>query len=305
MRTLLAVFSGTGNTKRVAERMAEEIRKQGHAAEVVLIRKETPMPAIGEYDMLILGYPVHAFNAPKAVLKFIKTLPKTEQMPVYLLRTSGEPSKLNDASGISPRRILKRRGYAVKGEFVYVMPYNIIFRHSDGMAARMWQAVELRIPRDTKAILEGAENLKHVGPVRRAAAFAVRIEHPAMPILGKTFHASKKKCVGCGACVSLCPRGNIHMKKGRPHFGMHCVGCMACAFGCPEDAVKISLLNAWRVNGQYSFDGTPAEDEEVGRYCRKMYLRYFHESEEAHEAAPCDGSAQGKEEDPDRKFKAD
>ena len=55
---------------------------------------------------------------------------------------------------------------------------------------------------------------------------------------------------------------------------------MACAFSCPEDAVKISVLNAWRVNGQYSFDGAPAEDAEVGRYCRKMYLRYFHESED-------------------------
>ncbi len=284
MRVLFAVFSGTGNTKRVAERMGEEVKKLGHEAEVALIRKEAPMPAVEGFDMLVLGYPVHAFNAPKAVVQFLKALPKSEKkMPAYLLRTSGEPSKLNDASGITPRRMLTRRGYEVKGEFVYVMPYNIIFRHSDGMAARMWKAVELRIPRDTAAMLEGAGTLKHVNAARRAAAFAVRIEHPAMPILGKTFHASKKKCVGCGACQSLCPRGNIRMKNGRPHFGMHCVGCMACAFGCPEDAIKISLLNAWRVNGQYSFEGTPAEDAEVGRYCRKMYLRYFHESEELEE----------------------
>lgn len=280
MRALFAVFSGTGNTRRIADRMAEEIRARGHDAEVYLIRKEASMPEIGGYDVLIVGYPVHAFNAPESAMKFMKALPRSEGTPAYLLRTSGEPSKLNDASGVSPRRILKHRGYDVKGEFVYVMPYNILFRHSDGMAARMWQAALLRIPRDTEAILGGAGEIRHVNFVRRAAAFAVRIEHPAMPVIGKTFHASKKKCIGCGACANLCPRGNIHMKNGRPHFGMHCVGCMACAFGCPEDAVKISLLNAWRVNGQYTFDAAPARDEEVGRYCRKMYLKYFHECED-------------------------
>lgn len=280
MRALFAVFSGTGNTRRVAERLAAELRTLGHEAEVHLIKNDAPMPEVERFDTLIMGYPVHAFNAPKAALKFMKALPHVEGMTAFLLRTSGEPSKLNDASGITPKRILKHRGYVVKGEFVYVMPYNIIFRHSDGMAVRMWKAAEARIPKDAMKIVEGAGELKRINPIRRAAAFVVRIEHPAMPLIGKTFHASKKKCVGCGACVKLCPRGNIHMKNGRPKFGMHCVGCMACAFGCPEDAVRISVLNLWRVNGQYPSEGEPARDDEVGKYCRKMYLKYFHESEE-------------------------
>ncbi len=280
MRALFCIFSGTGNTKRAGEKLAEELRALGHETDLVMIRADVPMPAVEAYDLLVLGYPVHAFNAPRAVLSFLKKLPKTNKMPAYLMRTSGEPSKINNAAGITPRRMLERRGYEVKGEFVYVMPYNIMFRHSDGMAARMLRAMETRVASDARTIAEGEGKRMRVNALRRSVAFLLRVERPAMPLIGKTFHASKKKCAGCGACVSLCPRGNIRMKDGKPKFGGHCVGCMACAFGCPEDAVRISLLNLWRVNGQYSFDGDPARDDEVGKYCRKMYLRYFHESEE-------------------------
>ena len=279
MRVLFTVFSGTGNTRRAAEYFAERLTSLGHEAEVYMIANGRTMPAIDGFDTLIVGYPIHAFNAPAAVLKFMKKLPQGGGKRAYLLRTSGEPSKLNDASGITPRRILKRRGYQLVGEFSYVMPYNIIFRHSDGMAVRMWQAARRRIERDAERVTRGEGAKRKVNAIRRAAAFTLRIEHTAMPLIGKTFRASKKTCVGCGKCEKVCPQGNIRMQDGRPRFGMHCVGCMGCAFSCPKDAMRISVLNGWRVNGDYALEGEPARDDEVCRYLRKMYLNYFHESE--------------------------
>ncbi len=278
MNILYAVFSGTGNTLRVCRRSAELLRESGHAAEVYSIKKGAPMPAIEAYEALVVAYPVHGFNAPTPVLKFLRSLPAAAGKRAYLLRTSGEPSKLNNASGVTPKRILKKKGYDVRGEFTYVMPYNILFRHSDGMVARMWQAAERRIEEDVQTVARGGGQLIKVDPVRRAAAFAVRIEHPAMPLLGRGFRTTDD-CVGCGLCATDCPQGNITMKDHRPVFGADCVGCMGCAFLCPKDAVRISLLNGWRVNGAYSFEGEPAADDEVCRYLRKMYLRYFHENE--------------------------
>ena len=184
--------------------------------------------------------------------------------------------RLNDASGITPKRILKKRGYRVRGEFSYVMPYNIIFRHTDKMAARMWQTAEARAKRDAALIDAGGGATRRVGPFRRAAAFVLRIEHTAMPLVGRHFRV-REGCVGCGKCAEVCPQGNIAMKEGRPVFGKSCVGCMACAFGCPKDAVSVALFNSWRVNGAYRFDGEAAADEEICRYCRRSYLRYFHE----------------------------
>ncbi|MDE7373275.1 MAG: EFR1 family ferrodoxin, partial [Clostridia bacterium] len=220
-------------------------------------------------------------NAPTPIYDFLKRFPVCQgfEGEVFLLRTSGEPLSLNHASGIVPARILKRRGYLVVGEFAHVMPYNIIFRHPDGMVSRMDAASDLKIVKDCDDLEAGSGWRAKVNPFKRAFTFMVRIEHPAMPAIGRTFRVKKKLCVSCSKCAKVCPRGNITMKDGKPKFGGHCVGCMACAFLCPKDAVRTSILNSWRVNGKYSFEGEPVEDKKVIRYCRRSYLRYFHEAE--------------------------
>ena len=280
MRAVFYVFSGTGNTRRVSEKLAKEWCALGHEAVLADIRVNGEYPDPADFDVVVVGYPVHGFNAPTSVLKFLKSLPKRkgERRPAYLVRSSGEPLRLNDASGITPRRILKKRGFEILGEFHFVMPYNIIFRHSDGMAARMWQDAEL-LAGEYARTMSGLERKKTgVNVFKRMAAFCVRIEHTAMPFIGHHFKATKS-CAGCGACAKLCPQGNITMKDGKPKFARACVGCMACAFGCPKDAIKTGVLNSWRVNGAYTFEGAPATDREVCRYCRKSYLRYFHNAE--------------------------
>ncbi len=281
MKIDIFTFTGTGNTLRASELLGEELYQLGHEVSLHSVKADFVFPG-SDADLLVFAYPVHAFNAPKNFLKFLKKIPKGE-LPVCLLRTSGEPLKLNDASGITPRRILKKKGYFVQAEYSVVMPYNIIFRHSDGMAARMWLDAKIRMKKAASEITEKTVTLCKVGLFRRFVSFVLRIEHVAMPVLGRTFHAGKN-CIGCGACVKLCPQNNIRMENGKPKFGGSCVGCMACAFGCPHDAMKISLLNGWRVNGKYDFSGIPATDEEVCSYCKKSYLRYFHETEAEKEA---------------------
>lgn len=285
MKALLCVFSGTGNTLKVSERLAEELQKSGVDTQIYHIRKDSEKFDLGDADTLIVGYPVHAFNTPATVLKFLKGLPQAEGIPAYLVRTSGEPLKLNNASGITPKRILKKHGFEVRGEYSYVMPYNIIFHHTEEMASRMWRAAEIRIEKDAKEIAAGAGERSKVNVFRRFAAFVLRIEHPAMPTIGRRFKATEN-CVGCGICAGKCPESNIKIVDGKPVFGKSCVGCMACAFNCPKDAVKISVLNGWRVNGAYSFDGHSATDDEVCKYCNKAYKRYFHESEALEQEVP-------------------
>lgn len=282
MNAIFYCFSGTGNTLRVVNRIKDEWEKRGHSAKLVSILPGVE-PETEGYDRIVVGFPVHAFNAPAPVLDFLKRFPKRgkrEEKTVFLARTSGEPVKMNDTASVLPTRILRRRGYAVKGDIYHVMPYNIIFRHSDEMAARMDRASRIKAPHDAFDLERGEGRTYRPNVFMRIASFFLRIEHPAMPVVGLSFHAKKDKCVGCGKCAKVCPRGNISMKDGKPHFGGHCVACMGCAFSCPTDAVRPSLLNAWRVNGAYTYGGIVATDEQICRYCKKAYLRYFHEAEE-------------------------
>lgn len=274
MRGIFYVFSGTGNTEAVCRALAAEWAKCGIETDYVRLKsgQETPDPR--GYDRVAVGYPVHAFNAPAPVLQLLKSWPRAQGTAVYFVKTSGEPVRLNDCSCAKPAAILQKRGYKVAGEYHYVMPYNIIFRHSDGMAARMWQAAARRIPHDARAMAEGTFTPWPHGPFKRAFSFLLRIEQAAMPHIGRHFRADER-CVGCGKCARICPQGNIRMENGRPVFGKSCAGCMACAFYCPTDAVRLGILNGWRVNGAYAFGGEPATDEEICRYCNKAYRRYF------------------------------
>lgn len=274
MKGIFYVFSGTGNTDKVCRALADEWQKRGVETTYVRLQRGEPSPDPRGFDRVAVGYPVHAFNAPEPVLDLLKRWERADGTLLYFVKTSGEPVRLNDCSCARPAALAQKRGFTVAGEFHYVMPYNIIFRHSDGMAARMWQAALRRIPGDAAAMAEGKKTPWPHGPFKRAFSFALRIEQAAMPHIGRHFRATER-CVGCGKCAKVCPQGNIRMEDGRPVFGKSCVGCMACAFYCPADAVKTGLLNGWRVNGAYSFEGAPAADGEICRYCNKAYRRYF------------------------------
>ncbi|HMM22549.1 MAG TPA: FAD-binding protein [Selenomonadales bacterium] len=46
-----------------------------------------------------------------------------------------------------------------------------------------------------------------------------------------------KECIGCGACVSVCPFGAIAMQDGKAVIGDACTACGACVDTCPVGAI--------------------------------------------------------------------
>ena len=279
MKVLFTVFSASGNTARVCRLFAERLKERGAECETVRIRTDMKAPDVAGADTLVIGYPVHGFNAPQNVLDFAKGLPECENKVYYIIKTSGEPLHVNDASSRILDRILAKKGYGKRGEFHYVMPYNMIFRHSDDMAALMWQAARNTAPADADDVFEGKERALKASPFAKLTRCVVAVEHKAMPYLGRLFKVKKDKCVSCGRCEKLCPMGNIVMKDGLPVFGKECIGCTACSFNCPADAISIGVLNGWRVNGAYRLDA-PREgltQKDVCAYWRGSYVRYFRE----------------------------
>lgn len=277
-KALFAVFSASGNTRKVCGLFSERLSSLGYGVTEISVRKDTEKPDVNDYDVLCIAYPVHGFNAPQIVLDFAKDLQDSDGKGYYIIKTSGEPLRLNDASSRVLCRIMSGKGYECKGEFHYVMPYNMIFRHSDKMASLMWRAVKNAVPCDAAAIAAGADAVLKAGAGAKAARAVFAVEHAGMPLLGRFFKADADKCVRCGKCAKLCPTNNIALKDGVPEFGGGCLGCTACSFNCPVDAINIGLLNGWKVNGAYRFDeDTPAECDEsdICRYCRSSYVRYF------------------------------
>lgn len=278
MKAAFYSFSATGNTKRICGLFAEELKKSGYETEYFAIRQGADYAPPSSFDLVFVAYPVHGFSAPRIMIDFAKGLPDGNSQGYYIIKTSGEPLRANNASSSGLRRKMSAKGYEFKGEFHYVMPYNMLFRHSDKMVALMWRAALNTVPRDAALAAAGGERFPEVPAHARAIRGMLSFEHGGMRILGKFFRVDRDKCTSCGKCVKLCPLGNITMSAdGKIRFGNKCMGCTACSFHCPQDAIKIGAMNRFKVNGPYSFsddtDGITAED--VCDYCHDAYIRYF------------------------------
>lgn len=281
MQAIIYYFSGTGNTKRVCEKYVKAFGEQGVSCVIHPMNDFTNIPNPADFDLVGFAYPIHGFNAPYIVYKFVRALPKSDKN-YFIIKTSGEPLQLNNASSIHLRKKLKERGFKqLTNEYHYVMPYNIIFRHTDLQAQKMWNTAQALVPIHVRQILQGEKHLLKRPFLGGVISCVLRIEHPAMKINGKHFKVNKN-CAKCMKCVNNCPVDNVSYSEQKGFcFGYKCIMCARCSFSCPKDAIKIGVLNGWRVNGAYNFDGEADTTQKCKKpnYCKKAYKRYFENAE--------------------------
>lgn len=283
MKVAIFYFSGTGNTEKVVRKWKESSELFGVSIDLFKIEKDDfDFSRISEYDKIGFAYPIHAFNAPENVWKYAKKFPKIENSKkVFVIMVSGEYMTINHSSSKKLLRILKRRNYVLESDYHYIMPYNMIFRHTEARATRMYETMNKLVPIDAKEYL--VDNKPHLIKKHHFVGwfiFILRIEQWFSGVNGRLFKVNKKKCIKCMKCVNNCPVKNIEYVNGKFKFHGNCLLCTRCSFNCPTDAFSIGILNSWRVNKPYSFK--PVDYQEVDkhkRYCKKSYERYYKEAE--------------------------
>lgn len=275
MTFTIFVFSATGNTMKCAKVLEQELRARGVETVVKKIEsgKETPEPVQG--SDVVVCYPVHGFNCPMNVIRFCRAFPEGTGN-AYVLKTSGEPLTINDDSSTRVARLLQKKGYSYKGEYHFIMPYNMIFRHTDDMATKMYNTAKRRIPQAAAEMIEGKDVRKKISLKAKLVCAFVSIEHWGARFNGRFFRVKKDKCIKCMQCVRNCPVQNIKYEDGKFRFGKECLLCTRCSFNCPTDAFRIGLMDFMRVNGKYNFNADE-ENAKIGKYCRKSYTKYFAE----------------------------
>lgn len=251
---LIAVFSGTGNTLRTADYFKKSFENHGYSAEILNINRNTPAPDTKKYSIIGFGYPIHAFNTPEIFNAFVKKLPQEENKKCFVFKTSGEPFKINNSSSAKLFSLLKKKGYIPSNEIHLLMPYNIMFRYPDGIAAQMDYYSRKMAEKEVGNIIEGKKtHIKH-GIFSRMASVIFRIEQPSAKFNGRFYKADTAKCINCMLCAEHCPENNIKYENGRLIFGRNCSLCMRCSMNCPADAISIGLLKRWKVNPPYEFE---------------------------------------------------
>ena len=279
-KAVIFSFSATGNTQKAVNLFKQALEERDIQTEIRKIDYQLCDYGTKDFDLVGFAYPIHGFNAPKIVLETAKKLQKADGKPCLILKTSGEPLQINNVSSCKLSGILKKKGYEVTNEYHYVMPYNMIFRHTDNMAALMYDTMKKLIPCHAEQVAKGERHLLKKVFLGGLLSAIFRIEFIAYQINGRYFKVDMEKCIVCNQCVRVCPRHNIKYKDGKFTFGKSCLGCTACSFSCPKDAFHIGMLQGWKVNGAYDFSAEPTRQRgHHERYCRRAYDKYFANAE--------------------------
>lgn len=90
MKGIVAYDTFYGNTRQVAEALVEQIRAEGHEAELKNVRERPSSPPVG--DFLFVGSPVRFRKVTRATKRFLKRLDSAawKGKPVAVFTTVGE-----------------------------------------------------------------------------------------------------------------------------------------------------------------------------------------------------------------------
>jgi ferredoxin len=232
------LFSGTGMTKYVVDKIKLELEKLPVKVDIYPIEKtQIQNISLSVYDAIGIAYPVHAFNAPKIVIGFARQLPMVLSSNVFLISTAGENHPINYSSSRLLTKILHKKNYSVFYDKQLYMPSNFVIKYDDSMVEQFVATANAEIPQIAQDIANSACCKQDSAFLSKCMAFIGRAEWFGSVFIGKLFYADKK-CNHCGVCASNCPNHNI-VNGNHVHFKWHCGLCMRCLYICPQHAIKV------------------------------------------------------------------
>jgi flavodoxin/ferredoxin len=277
LKCVLYYFSGTGNTALCAKFLKKHLSEQGY--EVTLYEYKEPVtdvPDPNDYDLIGIGYPIHAFNICQPFTKFLKKLPKVNNKKLFIFKVSGEPFALNNASSAHIYRKLKRNGYKLIMEKHYLMPYNIMFSYRDTLKKQMYLYLDPLTNVMSMRLANGEEDVIKYKFRHKLLSFLLRIEWLAPKVNHFLAHSKKDKCIKCMKCINSCPTQSMYInKKGTIHIKAKCAVCMRCTLNCPTHAINFGMLNHWAINGSFNYQKLLKDDTNKGNYVNLKTTGYF------------------------------
>jgi len=245
---MVVYYSGTGNSRYVAEALADMTGDELLAA-APMIRSGGETALSSEKPWIFVG-PVYGWQLAHIFTKWIAETKLCGAKEAYFLLTCGGDM---GNSGAYLEKLCKKKALIFCGAQEIVMPENYIamFKAPGPKAsAKIRKAAFPKIEEAARKILAG-ENFpsREVKMADRVKSSLVNAAFYKFFVKSKDFYA-KENCIGCGKCAENCPVNGIEMREGKPVWTGKCTHCMACICGCEVSAVEYGKKSGRKVRYQ-------------------------------------------------------
>lgn len=226
-------FSGTGNSRHVAIRLASYFRERAVSI-ADAVQNEAFSYDLAKGEKLGVVTPVYFWGLPDIVKTFLQKLTINGQKEpyTYAVFVCGGSS----CNAVGQMSALLRLDYSAE----LVMPDNYVLmndvRHPDEIRACLANA-DAALGKIYNAVKQQKKEMLRVGLL---GSLLTRMTYPHYDKTRHTapFHVTNK-CAHCGFCASVCPDRAIELIDGKPVWRYEqCDLCLACLNRCPQEAIQ-------------------------------------------------------------------
>ena len=256
---MILYFSGTGNSKYVAQRMAEALN-QSLLSMNDRIRSHDTSPVETD-ERLVIVTPTYAWRIPRVVSEWLDKTELTGAERIWFVMDCG--SEIGNAAGYN-RQLAAQKQLQYMGTAQIIMPENYIAMFNAPQKEQAKSIVEQAEPALQKVLTQLKAGQQFPPP--RDNLYDRLMSGPVNPVFYRFFvkadaFRTTEACIGCGKCVDLCPLSNIHLENGKPVWGKNCTHCMACICYCPKEAIEYGKKS--RGKPRYHFEALERKQQDV------------------------------------------
>ncbi|MCP4543001.1 MAG: hypothetical protein GY832_38280 [Chloroflexi bacterium] len=188
-------------------------------------------------EHLVLLYPIHGFNAPRNVKRFVKRLPPGLYDTASMIGVGCTTHWVNQAVSSDLRKLFTKKDYPIILDEILAMPLTFIMAFPDELACKLIAESEKKMQDISISLIAGKKTAYRVTGKSRLLNLFGKAESFASRLFGLELYAGKN-CNACGTCWNHCPEKNIERgSNGKPRFGFSCLMCMRCIYNCPQRAL--------------------------------------------------------------------
>lgn len=244
-------FTGTGNSKFVAEKIAEKTGDE--VVDISKYIKASENPVFDKAETYIFVAPSYCSFIAMPMADFVEKASFPNGVKVYFVVTCVA------SMGATPtwaKKLSAKKGFEYMGSEKVSMPQNYIAFFTTKDKSENAPIIENALPKieDIAETIKNGSKLPDKKNLPGELGFTVwqaKLFHDHL-MKTKNFFVTDE-CVSCQKCVQVCPLGNVGFENGKPKWGDKCTHCMACINLCPKQCIEYGKKTAGkpRYTGPY------------------------------------------------------